>query len=162
MAITIRKATRADEPALTEIDRLTWSEVSHPGPAPKARFFQDSGPEGVLVAELDGAVAGYVVGRNPTRFESTRHVLEVQGIAVHPRFQRRGVARALLDALAEQGARRLTLRVFATNDGARALYESAGFEVEGVLREEFFLGGRYVDDLLMARDLTQGPRPRTP
>ena len=33
---------------------------------------------------------------------------------------------------------------------ARRLYESCGFTAEGVLREEFFLGGRYVDDVLMA------------
>ena len=32
-----------------------------------------------------------------------------------------------------------------------------GFEVEGVLRGEFLLGGRYVDDVLMALDLTAAP-----
>ncbi len=40
------------------------------------------------------------------------------------------------------------------NDAARALYESAGFVVEGIQRDEFFLDGRYVDDVLMALDLT--------
>ena len=49
---------------------------------------------------------------------------------------------------------RSTLRVFAPNAAARALYDAAGFEVEGVLRGEFFLEGEYVDDLLMALDLT--------
>jgi RimJ/RimL family protein N-acetyltransferase len=44
--------------------------------------------------------------------------------------------------------------VLETNTRARRLYEAAGFEVEGVLRDEFLLAGRYVDDLLMARDLT--------
>ena len=161
-AMRIRKATTADEGALSEIDRLTWSEVSSPGPRPDTPFFYESGPEGVLVAEVDGFVAGYVVARHPTRFESSRHVLHIQGLAVHPEFQRRGIARALLDAVAELGVRRLTLRVFATNSAARALYESAGFEVEGVLRGEFLAGGHYVDDVLMARDLTRGPRPRTP
>jgi hypothetical protein len=33
------------------------------------------------------------------------------------------------------------------------LYESCGFRVEGVLREEFRIEGRYVDDVLMALDL---------
>ena len=47
-----------------------------------------------------------------------------------------------------------TLRVLGPNATARALYERAGFVVEGVLREEFHLDGRYVDDVLMARDLT--------
>ena len=40
--------------------------------------------------------------------------------------------------------------MFSPNERARRLYESAGFVVEGVLREEFFLEGRYVDDVLMA------------
>jgi RimJ/RimL family protein N-acetyltransferase len=34
------------------------------------------------------------------------------------------------------------------------LYEQAGFVVEGVLKGEFFLDGKYVDDMLMALDLT--------
>lgn len=52
-----------------------------------------------------------------------------------------------------RGAQKLSLRVLAPNGAARRLYESCGFTVEGVLREEFFLDGRYVDDVLMARRL---------
>ena len=55
-----------------------------------------------------------------------------------------------------RGARRLTLRVLAPNTAARGLYEACGFTVEGVLREEFLLEGRYVDDVLMALDLGPG------
>lgn len=76
---------------------------------------------------------------------------------------------ALIEALADRarGAdiRRLTLRVLSTNAPARALYKRAGFEVEGVLREAFWLEGAYVDDVLMglrpdpsaSRFLTQAP-----
>jgi RimJ/RimL family protein N-acetyltransferase len=67
------------------------------------------------------------------------------------------VARRLLDAAAEEagrrGATKLGLRVLGGNTSARALYESAGFAVEGVLRAEFRLDGRFVDDVLMARPL---------
>jgi ribosomal protein S18 acetylase RimI-like enzyme len=67
------------------------------------------------------------------------------------------VGRALLEAaLAEarrRGARKLSLRVLGDNERARALYERAGFEVEGVLRAEFHLDGRDVDDVLMARSV---------
>jgi RimJ/RimL family protein N-acetyltransferase len=45
---------------------------------------------------------------------------------------------------------RITLRVLSTNPAARRLYESCGFVVEGVLRGEFLLEGREVDDVLMA------------
>jgi RimJ/RimL family protein N-acetyltransferase len=65
---------------------------------------------------------------------------------------------ALVDAAVREararGARRLTLRVLGPNMAARGLYEAAGFVVEGVLPEEFLLDGRYVDDVLMALDLT--------
>jgi RimJ/RimL family protein N-acetyltransferase len=48
----------------------------------------------------------------------------------------------------------LTLRVLGGNDGARRLYASRGFEIEGTLRGAFLLDGDYVDDHLMALDLT--------
>jgi RimJ/RimL family protein N-acetyltransferase len=60
---------------------------------------------------------------------------------------------AAVDAATARGARKLTLRVLSSNAIARALYESCGFEVEGILRETFLLEGRYVDDVLMARRL---------
>jgi RimJ/RimL family protein N-acetyltransferase len=68
------------------------------------------------------------------------------------------VGRALVDAAAAEararGATRLTLRVLGPNAGARDLYESAGFVVEGTLRGEFVLEGELVDDVLMARSLS--------
>ena len=54
---------------------------------------------------------------------------------------------------ARRGARKLGLRVLGGNASARALYASAGFVVEGVLRDEFWLDGRFVDDVFMARPL---------
>jgi ribosomal protein S18 acetylase RimI-like enzyme len=88
-------------------------------------------------------------------------VLEIQALAVAPAQQRRGVGRDLLaaaiEAATERGARRLTLRVLATNAAARRLYSSMGFEVEGVLRGEFLIDGSYVDDVLMAARV--GDRP---
>lgn len=62
--------------------------------------------------------------------------------------------RAALAAARREGASRITLRVLGHNAPARALYESEGFVVEGVLPGEFFLAGRYVDDVLMGRSLT--------
>jgi len=123
-------------------------------PADKTFFGPGDDPNDVLVAVLDGQLAGYVKLRHPTGLDSNRHVLAIHGLAVDPAWQRRGIARALLDAAVEsasaRGARKLTLRVLAPNTGARALYESYGFEIEGVQREEFRLDGRYVDDVLMA------------
>jgi ribosomal protein S18 acetylase RimI-like enzyme len=151
----IRPARVDDDAALRALDAETWSPRVTPGPPPAPDAAFDT--EGALVIEMDGAVAGYVSLRPATPLESNRHVIYVRGLAVTPAFQGRGVGRALVEAAAaaarQGGARRLTLRVLSTNDAARALYESCGFVVEGVLRGEFLLDGRYVDDVLMALEL---------
>jgi ribosomal protein S18 acetylase RimI-like enzyme len=161
MPVEVRPAVPADESALARIDRATWSTLSSPAPppGPEWTFFNDRvGVKDVLVAVVDGEVAGYVRLGRPTPVEASDHVVTLNGIAVDPARQRRGVGRALLEAAAREavarGGRRLTLRVLGPNASARALYESVGFVVEGVQREEFFLDGGYVDDVLMALDLT--------
>jgi ribosomal protein S18 acetylase RimI-like enzyme len=160
--ITIRTSTAEDAAALDAIDRATWTLGASVAPAPRrpgTPFFEpDANHADVLVAEAGGTVAGYVrIGPAEPAVESNRHVLMVRGFAVDPGRHRQGIGRRLIDAAVDaaraRGARRLTLRVLADNAAARALYEAAGFRVEGVLREEFLLGGRYVDDVLMARDL---------
>jgi ribosomal protein S18 acetylase RimI-like enzyme len=154
--LSIRVARAADEPALAALEAATWSPAGSPGPPPddRAFFTERHGPDGTLVASVDGTVVGFVQLASPTSLKSNRHVLEIHGLAVDPAWQRRGVAGVLLvaarDHAAASGARRLTLRVLATNTGAQALYRAAGFIVEGTRHHEFFLGGRYVDDVFMA------------
>jgi ribosomal protein S18 acetylase RimI-like enzyme len=161
LAVEVRPAEAGDDRALVRIDRATWSWLSSPAPAPppERAFFHDRvDMKNVLVAVVDGEVAGYVKLGRPTPLAASDHVVRINGLAVSPDHQRRGVGRALLEAAAREakarGARRLTLGVFGPNESARRLYESAGFVVEGVQREEFFVEGRYVDDVLMALDLT--------
>lgn len=59
--------------------------------------------------------------------------LYIDALATDARFRRRGVARALLEEAARQaeaaGLTWLALDTAATNAGAQALYEGAGFEV---------------------------------
>jgi ribosomal protein S18 acetylase RimI-like enzyme len=155
---TVRPARLEDEAPLARIDRATWTWLTSPSPPPPATrpFFDASTrPDDVLVAELDGTVAGYARLGHPTSLAASTHVLMITGLAVDPDLQGRGVGAALLDGvLAEarrRGARKLSLRVLGENDAARRLYERAGYEVEGVLRGEFHLEGRDVDDVLMAR-----------
>jgi ribosomal protein S18 acetylase RimI-like enzyme len=159
----IRPARREDEPALLALDRATISPEVSPAPPddPRPDFWRpDEDPANTLVVEVDGTVAGYVKLRQATELESSRHVLHVAGLAVDPANQGEGVGRRLMDAAIEvarrRGARRLTLRVLGPNKRAQKLYEALGFEVEGVQREEFFLDGRYVDDVLMALTLSEG------
>jgi ribosomal protein S18 acetylase RimI-like enzyme len=152
----IREARPEDERALRELDLSTWSTIASPAPAPPPD--QPFELAGVLVAELADGIAGFVKLGQALPIEASRHVLEIKGLSVSPAHRRRGVGRALVHAAIRTaraaGARRLTLRVLAHNDDARALYARCGFEVEGVLRGYFRLDGRYVDDVLMALDLT--------
>ena len=159
----IRPASAADESALAAVHRATWTTAVSPAGAPPAnsRFFgAETRPEDVLVAEDRGLVLGYVWLRRTGPHPAHDHVLVVDGLAVEPGEQGRGIGRALLetavDEAARRGGRKLTLRVLAPNTAARRLYTSVGFHVEGVLQAEFLLDGRLVDDVLMARELSGG------
>ena len=160
--VEIRPARLTDETAIKQIDLVTWTTDSSPAPPspPDQPFFDRNQLADVLVAEADGQVIGYAILRQGVPIPSHRDVLEINGLAVDPAHQGHGTGRRLVEACAEQarrrGARKLTLRVLGINDRARRLYESCGFQIEGVLRDEFHLDGQYVDDVLMARFLIVG------
>ena len=50
----------------------------------------------------------------------------------------------------EMNLNRIYLKLFAKNKHAIHLYESCGFQVEGILREEYFRSGAFQDVCLMA------------
>ncbi|WP_406515938.1 GNAT family N-acetyltransferase [Streptomyces sp. NBC_00873] len=162
----VRPAVLSDDTALGELDRATWSTLHAVAPRPHPPyepFFNDRNrPEQLLVAEAkDPAgeirIAGYIRVVAPTPLACNTHVRQIQGLAVADWARGSGVARGLLRAALalarNEGANRMTLRVLGHNAPARALYASEGFVVEGVLPGEFFLGGRYVDDVMMGRSL---------
>ena len=156
----LRSARAGDGEEIRRIDVATWSPRVTPGPRPDGErdLLERFGAENVIVAEVGEGLAGYLILGDWTDLDSSRHVLEVKGLAVDPARQGEGIGGALLDAGIErargEGRRKLMLRVLGGNDGARRLYESRGFEVEGTLRGVFLLDGDYVDDHLMALDLT--------
>lgn len=166
--VTLRPAEVVDDAALATIDRATWSPTVTPAakPDPGSPFARDPKRlENVLIAEVEGLVAGYVAVQQSMALPSHAHVLEINGLAVDPRWQGRGLGRILVEeakrVAARKGARKLTLRVLAPNLPARSLYESCGFTVEGVLQGEFLLDDQLVDDVLMACRLgAAGVTPR--
>jgi ribosomal protein S18 acetylase RimI-like enzyme len=162
--LAVRFACPEDEAGLARLDAVAWTPASgFPSVTERARdpfftFFTVSGPPGeYLVAELDGQLAGYIRLRPVTELRENAHVLGVMGLAVAPDARRQGVASALLAAAERharaRGARKLSLRVLGTNVAAQRLYEQLGYEREGILRDEFRIGGRYVDDVIMAKHL---------
>jgi ribosomal-protein-alanine N-acetyltransferase len=89
----------------------------------------------VLVAEDDGMVQGFIVGRCVDR------EWEIENIAVSPARQRRGLGSMLLEgflrlARARQGTN-VFLEVRKSNQAARLLYEKAGF-VEAGRRKDYY------------------------
>jgi ribosomal-protein-alanine N-acetyltransferase len=103
-----------------------WSELARP----ESRHY--------VVAADDGDIVGYA------GLVTSGGDADVQTLAVSPRAQGRGLARALLGDLLEAAARRgchdVLLEVRADNDRAIALYERAGFERIAV-RRGYYRGG---------------------
>ncbi len=124
----IRRATRHDLDALVELeqsfpgDRMTRAGLS--------RLLARDSAE-IWVADLDGAVLGDAVVLFRHGFDSAR----LYSMVVDPRHRGRGLAKRMLDA-AEAGARErgtvvMRLEVREENSAALALYQQAGFTVNG-------------------------------
>ena len=90
-----------------------------------------SGPMHAYVARVDGTVAGICLIATCPASLALGEFSMVRDLFVDPGWRRRGVARALLDAVQtaarERGALRLTLQTEEDNAGALRLYERFGF-----------------------------------
>jgi ribosomal protein S18 acetylase RimI-like enzyme len=99
----------------------------------------------VLIAEIDGAFAGFVAGW----IEEESHICEtadsnrfgyVSDICVLPAFRGRRIASQLLDAvelrLRREGVTRVRLFTLAANRVARASYERSGYAAYEVVYEK--------------------------
>ena len=64
-------------------------------------------------------------------------------------YAKEGVRLALRFAFRQLNLHRVYLKVAQPNERAVRLYEKCGFRVEGCLRDELFVDGRYADALLM-------------
>jgi ribosomal protein S18 acetylase RimI-like enzyme len=89
-----------------------------------------------FVAEVDGSAVGYVyaetVKQSETAAKYAFEVVYVHHLYVRPAFRRRGIGRALLDAVrtvgAEQGIARLALDVWTFNEEARTFFRGYGLK----------------------------------
>lgn len=101
-----------------------------------------------LVAERDGAVAGYAYASRHRARAAYRWSVDVT-VYVDAAHHRRGVGRALyvplLTLLAAQGFRRACAGIALPNPGSVALHESLGFVPVGVFEATGFKLGRWWD-----------------
>ncbi|MER7248311.1 GNAT family N-acetyltransferase [Kribbella sp. NPDC000426] len=125
MRPAIRAARADDQPALVALDELcfgaeAWSTVGW-----SDEFERLSENRVILVAD-EGAVVGYAVLLVPP---VALDVVEVLRIAVAPDERRTGIGGQLMTAALERCAgRTVLLEVALSNESARGLYASFGFE----------------------------------
>lgn len=84
-----------------------------------------------------------------------RHSADIS-LIVHTNYQNMGIGRAILTQLLELAdkwllLKRVELEVAAENSGAIHLYESLGFEKEGLKKYASITEGRYTDIIVMGR-----------
>jgi L-amino acid N-acyltransferase YncA len=163
--VVIRAAAPADIGAITRIYAhavrfgTASFEIEPPDEAEMARRQRAliDGGFPYLVAEADGAVAGYAYA-GPYRPRPAYRFSVENSVYVAPEAHRRGVGRALLDRLiAEAAARgfRQMIAVIGDSDQAAsiALHRAAGFRLVGTIAAVGFKHGRWLDSVLMQREL---------
>ncbi|PND37397.1 GNAT family N-acetyltransferase [Paucibacter aquatile] len=169
--ITIRRSQVSDAAAMAQL-------MSHPEvfsgllqlPYPSEELWrarlQDNAVPGKtdlsLVAEVQGQVLGSA-GLHPAGASLRRRHAMGLGISVAAEAQGQGIGRALMAALMDYADNwgqvlRTELTVYADNARAIRLYESFGFQREGLMRAYALRNGVYVDTLAMARLHPNPPR----
>ncbi len=116
----------------------------------------------VLVAEVEGAVAGYASYGPFRAFDGYRGTVEHSVYVAGP-MRGRGLARALMGALIDraraQGLHVMVAGIEAGNAPSIALHRSLGFSEPLVLREVGQKFGRWLDLALMELRLDDRPSP---
>lgn len=147
MPVTIRRAERPDLPAVGRLGAMLMrthydfdpQRFLAPGDSAESGYGRFLGsvmgsPDGcVLLADVDGAIAGYVyVALEPLSWKELRGPAGfIHDIAVTEGARRGGIARQLLaaaiDWLREHNAPRVILWTAASNDAAQNLFRELGF-----------------------------------
>jgi ribosomal protein S18 acetylase RimI-like enzyme len=124
--VVIRPATKADVPKILALWRAAGAIPGATDDADAIEALIEYDADALLVADVDGALAGTVIGA----WDGWRGNL--YRLAVSPAHQRRGIATALTRAAEERlrrlGCRRVTALVAGSHDHAVAFWTSAGYE----------------------------------
>jgi L-amino acid N-acyltransferase YncA len=171
MTLAIRPAKTSDIPAITRIyapaiEHGTASfELEQPDESEMARRMGDLVGKGFpyIAAESEGVLAGYAYAA-PYRVRPAYRLTVENSVYIAPDMQRRGVGRALLAALIEAcEARDFRQMIAVIGDSTKqaasiGLHEALGFRHVGVLEDVGFKHGRWLDSVLMQRQLGVGAK----
>jgi L-amino acid N-acyltransferase YncA len=129
------------------IEGIASLEERAPGPAEMAaRIETTSAAYPWLIAELEGEPAGYAYATEHRSRSAYRWSAETT-VYVSPRHHRRGVGRALYEALFElltaQGLYTACAGITLPNDASVGLHEAMGFELIGVYRAIGYKHGQW-------------------
>ncbi len=108
----------------------------------------------LFIFEKDGQDVG-MFKLIPLTYRSS-HIAYLGGVAIHPDYSGKGYGSQMMQAIVEYGKildlKRIELSVAAINDRAQHLYEKAGFQKEGILRNYTYLKSKnkYLDEILMS------------
>lgn len=160
--LEIRKATSVDAAALLRLIQALQAETDNlllqPGEGittveAQRASLERSRDSAVLLA-LDGGTAVGFLGTTRFGFARNRHCMKIS-MGVLRSHWRRGIGAALLanieQTAREWGCTRIELRTLTTNIAARALYEKAGFEIEGIRRQALLINGEFVGEYHMGK-----------
>ena len=152
----IRDATEADLPAILEIyndavanTTAIWNDTQV-DLANRRTWFEARGARNfpVLVADMDGEVAGYVSYGDWRAFDGFRHTVE-HSVYVHPDHRGVGLGRDMMRALIRVAGERdvhvMIACVEAGNAASIRLHESLGFRNVGTFSEVGTKFGRWLD-----------------
>jgi L-amino acid N-acyltransferase YncA len=169
-SLEIRPTVAADLAAITEIyahevrEGTATFELVPPDPAEMTRRFQVlmDGAFPYLVAELDGSVVGYAYASSYRPRPAYRFTVE-NSVYLRPQVHRRGIGRQLLERLiAECGTRgfRQMIAVIgdSANTGSVGVHARCGFQMIGTHPSVGLKFGRWLDTVMMQRELGEGAK----
>ncbi|MBO0775129.1 MAG: N-acetyltransferase [Actinobacteria bacterium] len=169
MGAAVRAAAPADMGRVAEIyahyvtATVTTFDIAAPSAADWQRKLGELAGRGLpfLVAETGGQVAGYAYAAPWRSKPAYRHTVE-DSIYLDPAWRGQGLGRLLLDALLAActgaGVRQVIAVIAVNGDAASAaLHGRFGFAEAGRLTGVGRKHGRWIDTLLMQRDLIAAP-----
>ena len=169
-SLEIRPTVAADLAAITEINAhevregTATFELVPPDPAEMTRRFQVlmDGAFPYLVAELDGSVVGYAYASSYRPRPAYRFTVE-NSVYLRPQVHRRGIGRQLLERLiAECGTRGFRQMIAVIGDSANTasvgVHARCGFQMIGTHPSVGLKFGRWLDTVMMQRELGEGAK----